>query len=260
MMWQAQGPARPTEEVRLRRLSPEKVRDLRERNWMTQQEVAARMGASLFTVQRIERGEGAVRPATARALARVLKVTPDALLPEGAEEVPKEEAPPSPGALAGPEEGWHRFQEEAIPYLLHAWQRYTEAEARALDEAVERGEADLRLAKEADERDERIWGAVAPATLSRVMMTREDSGDAQEATRYEMLVVSLMEHTSSVARAYDAADRKEKGVGPTRGEEVARRRARRAKSLRASSEYGPKGGREADRKAAGAEGTPSRRT
>lgn len=62
------------------RLSPERVLDLRVRNLMTQQELAAHMEVSLFTVQRIERGEGGVRPATARALARVLNVFPEEVL------------------------------------------------------------------------------------------------------------------------------------------------------------------------------------
>lgn len=70
------------------RLSPERVLDLRVRNLMTQQELAAHMEVSLFTVQRIERGEGGVRPATARSLARVLKVSPgDLLLVQEREEV-----------------------------------------------------------------------------------------------------------------------------------------------------------------------------
>ena len=82
------------------RISAEKVLDLRARNLMTQQELAAHMGVSLFTVQRIERGEGGVRPATARALARVLNVRPEELLlAEGGEEAPKGETPLRPFRL-----------------------------------------------------------------------------------------------------------------------------------------------------------------
>ncbi len=55
---------------------------------LTQQELADRAGVSLFTVQRIERGEGNVRPSTGRGIARVLGVGVEDLLPK----VP---APPS---------------------------------------------------------------------------------------------------------------------------------------------------------------------
>ena len=237
----------------MRRLSSEKVRERREGNWMTQQEVAAAMGVSLFTVQRIERGEGNVRSATARALARVLKVTPDELL-VGAYRATGEEAPTSPAASEAEES-----RGGAVTYLLRAWQRYVEAETRALDGAVERGEADLGLAEKADQRDERIWSIVGPDALSRVLETPGgDSGTGEEATRYEMLVEALMEHTSAVARAYDAVARKGKGSGAARGDELARRRARRKEALRALSENEPEGAGHAVREAAGAQGGPRR--
>lgn len=65
------------EEVSVRAL--EGVRDLRERRMLTQQELADRADVSLFTVQRIERREGAVRPKTGRAIAAALGVGVEAL-------------------------------------------------------------------------------------------------------------------------------------------------------------------------------------
>jgi transcriptional regulator with XRE-family HTH domain len=59
---------------------------------LTQQELADRAGVSLFTVQRIERGDGSVRPSTGRGIARVLGVGVEDLLP-------KAEAPPSQDPL-----------------------------------------------------------------------------------------------------------------------------------------------------------------
>ena len=56
------------------------VRELRERRMLTQQELAERAGVSLFTVQRIERGEGSVRPKTGRAIAGALGVRVEDLL------------------------------------------------------------------------------------------------------------------------------------------------------------------------------------
>ena len=58
----------------------EGVRDLRERRMLSQQELADRAGVSLFTVQRIERGEGGVRPKTGRAIAAALDVGVEDLL------------------------------------------------------------------------------------------------------------------------------------------------------------------------------------
>jgi transcriptional regulator with XRE-family HTH domain len=47
---------------------------------LSQQELADRAGVSLFTVQRIERGEGSVRPKTGRAIAGALGVRVEDLL------------------------------------------------------------------------------------------------------------------------------------------------------------------------------------
>ncbi len=58
----------------------EGVRDIRELRMLTQRELADRAGVSLFTVQRIERGEGSVRPKTGRAIAGALGVSVEDLL------------------------------------------------------------------------------------------------------------------------------------------------------------------------------------
>ncbi len=58
----------------------EGVKELRERRMLSQQELADRAGVSLFTVQRIERREGSVRPKTGRAIAAALGVGVEDLL------------------------------------------------------------------------------------------------------------------------------------------------------------------------------------
>lgn len=62
-----------------KKLIPEKIRELRDLAWMSQQDLADAAGLSLFTIQRIERGEGGVHGKTGRAIAEALGVTPDEL-------------------------------------------------------------------------------------------------------------------------------------------------------------------------------------
>ncbi len=77
----------PDEEVLVRPL--EGVRDIRERRMLTQQELADRAGVSLFTVQRIERGDGSVRPKTGRAVAEALGVGVEDLLDKAQAPLPE---------------------------------------------------------------------------------------------------------------------------------------------------------------------------
>lgn len=63
-------------------LDAERVREWRHRRMLSQQEVADRAGTSLFTIQRIERGEGNVRPKTGRGVADALGIPIEELLPK----------------------------------------------------------------------------------------------------------------------------------------------------------------------------------
>jgi DNA-binding XRE family transcriptional regulator len=51
---------------------------------LSQEELAERAGISRFTVQRVERGEGGVRPKTGRELAKALGVAIEELYEESA--------------------------------------------------------------------------------------------------------------------------------------------------------------------------------
>ena len=63
-------------------LDAQRVKEWRHRRMLSQQEVAERAGTSLFTIQRIERGEGNVRPRTGRRVAGALGVPIEELLPK----------------------------------------------------------------------------------------------------------------------------------------------------------------------------------
>jgi transcriptional regulator with XRE-family HTH domain len=71
-------------------LDTERVREWRHRRMLSQQELADRAGTSLFTIQRIERGEGGVRPKTGRAVAEALGVPIEELLPKAPRRSPSE--------------------------------------------------------------------------------------------------------------------------------------------------------------------------
>jgi transcriptional regulator with XRE-family HTH domain len=92
---------------------------------LSQQEVADRAGTSLFTIQRIERGEGNVRPKTGRGVAAALGVPIEELLPkvqaplfrELPESALEDERRGYPypwmtGALARVIEGWRHIVED----------------------------------------------------------------------------------------------------------------------------------------------------
>jgi transcriptional regulator with XRE-family HTH domain len=72
----------------LQPLDAERVKEWRHRRMLSQQEVADRAGTSLFTIQRIERGEGNVRPKTGRGVAAALGVQVEELLPKAQSPLP----------------------------------------------------------------------------------------------------------------------------------------------------------------------------
>jgi transcriptional regulator with XRE-family HTH domain len=74
----------------LQPLETERVKEWRHRRMLSQQEVADRAGTSLFTIQRIERGEGNVRPKTGRGVAAALGIPIEDLLPTAQAELFRE--------------------------------------------------------------------------------------------------------------------------------------------------------------------------
>lgn len=108
----------------------EGVKELRERRMLSQQELAHRAGVSLFTVQRIERGEGSVRPKTGRAIAAALGVGVEDLLPKAPRRSPSE---PSFNDVLAEERRTSEYQRWADFVESQAiWWKHI-IEARALD-------------------------------------------------------------------------------------------------------------------------------
>jgi transcriptional regulator with XRE-family HTH domain len=82
-------------------LDAESVREWRNRRMLSRQDLADLAGTSPFTIRRIERGEGSVRPQTGRAVARALGVDVEAILPKAQAPLPFEESTTALQTAAG---------------------------------------------------------------------------------------------------------------------------------------------------------------
>jgi transcriptional regulator with XRE-family HTH domain len=121
----------------LQPLDAERVRERRNRRMLSQQEVADRAGTSLFTIQRIERGEGNVRPKTGRGVAAALGVPIEELLPKVQAPLFRElpEQAPTEVRRTGYLRPWRAF----VWKLVHRWEKEppkTSAEISPLFEAM----------------------------------------------------------------------------------------------------------------------------
>ena len=101
----------------------EGVKELRERRMLSQQELADRAGVSLFTVQRIERREGSVRPKTGRAIAAALGVGVEDLL----------------GKAQAPLPNFEVERRDAIDVVIAAARQQAEQDGQAATRAFESG-------------------------------------------------------------------------------------------------------------------------
>jgi transcriptional regulator with XRE-family HTH domain len=121
----------------LQPLDAERVKEWRHRRMLSQQEVADRAGTSLFTIQRIERGEGNVRPKTGRGVAAALGVPIEELLPKA--QAPLFRELPDPAAEEGRRAGWQslaRYRSELLEGAAELW-----------DAQLERGQYDWQTLK-----------------------------------------------------------------------------------------------------------------
>jgi transcriptional regulator with XRE-family HTH domain len=120
---------------------------------LSQQEVADRAGTSLFTIQRIERGEGNVRPKTGRGVAAALGVEVEELLPKAQSPLPLEYEPTEPQrarieGARGIDEAARAFNEAfkqgmehpgALEVALEAAKLQAKQDAQAANRALESG-------------------------------------------------------------------------------------------------------------------------
>jgi transcriptional regulator with XRE-family HTH domain len=160
----------------LQPIDAERVKEWRHRRMLSQQEVADRAGTSLFTIQRIERGEGNVRPKTGRGVAAALGVPIEELLP-------KAQAPPSPTQppLNGFEEERPSRFSEAIIAAAASWGKAMANPDMSDRKRVGLIDAALTLSDVINERVEaEDWEAVPIIERLEIIHTMGKLGEAAE--------------------------------------------------------------------------------
>lgn len=176
----------------------EGVKDLRNRRMLSQQELADRAGVSLFTVQRIERGEGSVRPKTGRAIAGALDVGVEDLLGKA------QRLPPLDGWLASHGARWALLTDDEFKERVLAEARDDAGEERErvqglIDEIV-REEAEMLstlMHEFLHGSDSFPWPAEpGPGKIGRALRRGEDVDRFKEELRrpYSPLILGLVNY------------------------------------------------------------------
>lgn len=158
-------------------LALEGVRELRESRMLSQEELAEKAGVSAFTIQRVERGVGGVRPKTGRAIAAALGVEVSALLPKATRPLPFGDWPVAVGNARHVRE----YASYSIDRSLAAWRESTErGDTRAAREHLD---GIGRLLQAAHDAERGLWSAGADE-VAGAPETDEYIAELQEASRF----------------------------------------------------------------------------
>jgi transcriptional regulator with XRE-family HTH domain len=195
----------------LQPLDAERVREWRHRRMLSQQEVADRAGTSLFTIQRIERGEGNVRPKTGRGVAVALGVPIEELLPkaqaplfrEPPEQGPSEERREHRRAAAVRDaiedlrrttirfEGYHAIQ-KAIDEYREQWER-----------RLSEGDFDKAALEEAGRALKAFWPAVTAAADAEMIEGTQWGVQPGEIAEQSVLLPAIARYQALCKRVDD---------------------------------------------------------
>jgi transcriptional regulator with XRE-family HTH domain len=155
-------------------LDAERVKEWRHRRMLSQQEVADRAGTSLFTIQRIERGEGNVRPKTGRGVAAALGIPIEELLPKAQAPLfrePPEQEPPE-------ERRFSRFSEAIIDAAAKWGEAVSSPDMDDTKRLAIIGAA-LELSDVVNERaEDEGWEAIPPQEQLEIVSTMEKLTEA----------------------------------------------------------------------------------
>jgi transcriptional regulator with XRE-family HTH domain len=195
----------------LQPLDAERVREWRHRRMLSQQEVADRAGTSLFTIQRIERGEGNVRPKTGRGVAAALGVPIEELLPkaqaplfrEPPEQEPAEERREHQRAAAV-RDALEDLRRTAIRFEgYHAIQKAIDEYREQWEKRLAEGDFDKAALEEAGRALKAFWPAVTAAADAE-MIEGTQWGAQPEKTAEQSVLLPAIARYQALCKRVDA--------------------------------------------------------
>ena len=191
-------------------LDSERVKEWRHRRMLSQQEVADRAGTSLFTIQRIERGEGNVRPKTGRGVAAALGVPIEELLPKAQaplfrelhEQEPAEERREHQRAAAV-RDAFEDLRRTAIRFEgYHAIQKAIDEYREQWEKRLAEGDFDKAALEEAGRALKAFWPAVTAAADAE-MIEGTQWGPQPEKTAEQSVLLPAIARDQALCKRVD---------------------------------------------------------
>ena len=189
-------------------LDSERVKEWRHRRMLSQQEVADRAGTSLFTIQRIERGEGNVRPKTGRGVAAALGVPIEELLPKAQaplfrelpEQEPAEERHEHQRAAAV-RDAFEDLRRTAIRFEgYHAIQKAIDEYREQWEKRLAEGDFDKAALEEAGRALKAFWPAVTAAADAEMIEGTQWGAQSEKTAEQSVLLPAIARYQALCKR------------------------------------------------------------
>ena len=192
-------------------LDSERVKEWRHRRMLSQQEVADRAGTSLFTIQRIERGEGNVRPKTGRGVAAALGVPIEELLPKAQaplfRELPEQEPAEERRELqraAAVRDAFEDLRRTAIRFEgYHAIQKAIDEYREQWEERLAEGDFDKAALEEAGRALKAFWPAVTAAADAEMIEGTQWGAQPEKTAEQSVLLPAIARYQALCKRVDD---------------------------------------------------------
>jgi transcriptional regulator with XRE-family HTH domain len=195
----------------LQPLDTERVKEWRHRRMLSQQEVADRAGTSLFTIQRIERGEGNVRPKTGRGVAAALGVPIEELLPKAQAPLfrePPEQEPPEERhenqRAAAVRDAFADLRRTAIRFEgYHAIQKAIDEYREQWEKRLAEGDFDKAALEEAGRALKAFWPAVTAAADAEMIEGTQWGAQPEKTAEQSVLLPAIARYQALCKRVDD---------------------------------------------------------
>jgi transcriptional regulator with XRE-family HTH domain len=195
----------------LQPLDAERVKEWRHRRMLSQQEVADRAGTSLFTIQRIERGEGNVRPKTGRGVATALGVPIEELLPKAQaplfREPPEQESPEERREhrrAAALRDAFEDLRRTTIRFEgYHTIQKAIDAYREQWERRLSEGDFDKAALDEAGRALKAFWPAVTAAADAEMLEGTQWGTQPEEIAEHSVLLPAIARYQALCKRVDD---------------------------------------------------------